>query len=155
KFDTRLKIATIMVQFCEEADDDSGLTFWSYVVDALLVLGDGGMSDEESGEEDVVIDGVNTKQDVKKVTVLWFRHETFEPIFKQVDETPKVELKIFTQQGRLSVKRIRSNIIDKRDPPKGLPQDIFRQEYLDGLFPYQRKQFRILTKKRFPIPTMN
>ncbi|KAH7871310.1 uncharacterized protein C8R40DRAFT_1174732 [Lentinula edodes] len=156
KLDTRLKIATIMVQFCQDGGDESGITFWSYVIDALLVLGDGGMSDEESGDEDVVIDGVSTKQDVKRVKILWFRHESFAPIFQQVDETPKVELKIFTQQGRLSVKRIRSNdVVDKRDPPKGLPQDIFRPEYLDELFPHQKKQFRILTKKRFPIPAMD
>ncbi|KAF8827858.1 hypothetical protein HHX47_DHR4000941 [Lentinula edodes] len=142
KLDTRLKIATIMVQFCQDGGDESGITFWSYVIDALLVLGDGGMSDEESGDEDVVIDGVSTKQDVKRVKILWFRHESFAPIFQQVDETPKVELKIFTQQGRLSVKRIRSNdVVDKRDPPKGLPQDIFRPEYLDELFPHQKKQF--------------
>ncbi|KAJ3858087.1 hypothetical protein EV359DRAFT_52466 [Lentinula novae-zelandiae] len=145
-----------MVQFCQDGGDESGVTFWSYVVDALLVLGDGGMSDKDSGNEDMVIDGVSTKQDVKKVKILWFRHESFAPILQQVDETPKVELKIFTQQGRLSVKRIRSNdVVDKRDPPKGFPQDVFCPEYLDELFPHQKKQFRILTKKRFPIPAMD
>ncbi|KAJ3887367.1 hypothetical protein GG344DRAFT_30746, partial [Lentinula edodes] len=133
KFDTRLKTSLHMEEFCQEIDDQGGKSFWTYMVDSLLVFEEGGMSDEEDGEEDVVIDGVETKQDIKLVKDLWFRHESFGLQFQMVDETPKSEPEIFTQQGRLSVKRVRTNIIDKRDPPKGLPQDVFRLEYLQRL----------------------
>ncbi|KAJ3804652.1 hypothetical protein F5876DRAFT_18858, partial [Lentinula aff. lateritia] len=133
KFDTRLKTSLHMEEVCQEIDDQGGKSFWTYMVDSLLVFEEGGMSDEEDGEEDVVIDGVETKQDIKLVKDLWFRHESFGPQFQMIDETPKSEPEIFTQQGRLSVKRVRTNIIDKRDPPKGLPQDVFRLEYLQRL----------------------
>ncbi|KAJ3766540.1 hypothetical protein FB446DRAFT_653642, partial [Lentinula raphanica] len=153
KYDTRLKIATIMAQFSRDTNCQDGETFWNYAIDALLVLGDGGMSDEEDSVEDVVIDGIRTQQEVKKVKILWFRHESFAPIMLQIDETPKAEPKVFTQQGRVSVKRVRSNIFDKRNPPTGYPEDVFRPEYLEGLFPHQKRQLRI-SKKRFQIATM-
>ncbi|KAJ3885409.1 hypothetical protein F5879DRAFT_996276 [Lentinula edodes] len=141
-----------MIDFAREHNNQQLENFWTYVLVVVKTFGERGMSDEEDGVEDVLIDGVPTQQDIKKVKKLWFRHETFEALFQQVDETPKVETRIFTQQGPVSMKRVRSNIIDNRKPPPGYPKGIFRPEYLDSLLEYELEnlefaegEFEILT----------
>ncbi|KAJ4484241.1 hypothetical protein C8J55DRAFT_426316, partial [Lentinula edodes] len=152
KCSNRLRIAICMIDFAQQHKDEQLIHFWTYVHDAVETLGERGMSDEEDSVENVIIDGVPTQQDVKKVKKLWFRNETFEALFQEVDETPKIENTIFTQQGPVAVKRIRSNIIDYRKPPRGYPKGILRTEYLDGLLEFEledlefaEREFEILT----------
>ncbi|KAH7881540.1 uncharacterized protein C8R40DRAFT_1065193 [Lentinula edodes] len=137
KWSNRLRISGCMIDFAQQHKDEQLLHFWTYVHDAVETLGERGMSDEEDSVENVIIDGVPTQQDVKKVKKLWFRNETFEALFQEVDETPKIENTIFTQQGPVAVKRVRSNIIDYRKPPRGYPKGILRTEYLDGLLEFE------------------
>ncbi|KAJ3738026.1 hypothetical protein EV360DRAFT_58507 [Lentinula raphanica] len=131
-----------MIQISRDTHDEDGVKFWTYALDAVKILGERGMSDEEDGEEDVIIDGVQTKQDVKLVTVLWFRHESFRDLFQLVDQTPKAEEKIFSQQGRHQVKRVRSDIVDNRKPPPGYPKQVFRPEYLQKLLPHEKEDLK-------------
>ncbi|KAJ3968604.1 hypothetical protein EV361DRAFT_805327 [Lentinula raphanica] len=131
-----------MLEVAQQVQDDEMEAFWSYVEESVGILGERGMSDEEDGEEDVIIDGISTKQDVKLVKILWFRHESFRPLFEKVDQTPKAEEKVFTQQGRYQLKRVRSNIVDNREPPPGYPKQIFRREYLQNLLPHQLQDLK-------------
>ncbi|KAJ3754712.1 hypothetical protein EV360DRAFT_21979, partial [Lentinula raphanica] len=133
KLQTRMRIAATMGKHCQDNGELDAEQYWLYVTDALRVLGDSGMSDEEDGEEDVVIDGHSSKQKVKLVKDLWFRHESFRTLFVTVDETPEAKSMIFTQAGRISMKRIRSGIVDYRTPSRGYPEGIFRTEFLNSL----------------------
>jgi hypothetical protein len=139
-----------MIQVTKENNDQQGEQFWMYALESVMMFGKKGMSDEEDAEESVVVDGCQTTQPVRRVQILWFRHVSFRKLFQIIDETPKKEPGVFTQQGRTSVKRVRSDIVDRRDPPKGLPESVFRREYLETLLPYQRAQFDI-RKKPFKI----
>ncbi|KAJ3752593.1 hypothetical protein EV360DRAFT_54935 [Lentinula raphanica] len=144
KLATRLGITGIMIDFYKDIPHSEAKSFWNYVAQALQVLGEPGMSDEEDGQEDVVIDGVETTQDVKLVKILWFRHESFSTLFQIVDGTPKAERRIFTQAGRQPTKRIRSDsIVDYRSPPRGYPEGIYRQEYLQKLKVHEREDLEL------------
>lgn len=46
-----------MIQAMQERDDQEGLTIWQYVLQCLHKLQHEGMSDEESGEDEVVVGG--------------------------------------------------------------------------------------------------
>ncbi|KAJ3722846.1 hypothetical protein C8R42DRAFT_731606 [Lentinula raphanica] len=151
KYQNRLKTAAVMLEVAQQVQDDEMETFWSYVEEAVGILGERGMSDEEDGEEDVIIDGVSTKQDVKLVKILWFRHQSFRSLFEKVDQTPKTEPQIFTQQGRYQLKRVRSNIIDNREPPPGYPKQIFHGEYLQNLLPHQLQDLKFKKMPGFVV----
>jgi hypothetical protein len=136
-----------MVEVSKEVRDKEAEEFWTSALDALSTLGEDGMSDEETTEESTVVDGIQISRVVRKVKVLWYRHPNFRTTFLKVDETPENEPAIFSQQSRVFVERVRSGIVDYRNPPKGLPQDVFRPEYLQGLLPLQRKQLEISQEK--------
>ncbi|KAJ3900218.1 hypothetical protein F5879DRAFT_809594, partial [Lentinula edodes] len=149
KYQSRLGAAAIMIKLAESTRDLDGAAFWAYAFQSVKILGERGMSDEEDDEEDVVIDGVQTKQDVKLVKILWFRHESFRSLLQRIDETPKVENEIFTQQGRFQVKRVRSNIVDERKPPTGYPKQVFRPEYLQKLLPHEKEALKLKKMPEF------
>lgn len=117
-----------MIQAMRERDDQEGLEMWQYVLNCLHRLRHEGMSDEESGEDEVDVGGHKTRVRVRKVLVLVWRHPTFKDLFALLDQMREVEASIFSQQGRPRIVRIR---IEKqsntpRNPPKHLPKSFFR-----------------------------
>lgn len=127
------------------------MDFWGYALKALDILRHDGMSDEEDFSEDIVVEGVPTQRKVRKVKVLWFRHELFSDLFKKIDEAREVEELIFTQAGRTRIPRKRVQTIVNREPPKGLPKSVFRPEYLDALSKYEIEELELAKEEDFAV----
>lgn len=143
-----------MIQAMRERDDQEGLAMWQYVLKCLHKLQHEGMSDEESGEDEVVIAGVKSHIRVRKVLVLVWRHPSFKELFALVDRTREAEASIFSQQGRPKLLRIRveKNSTGPRTAPKHLPKSFFRPEWLAemGKFPFKLEGLK-LSSKDFPL----
>lgn len=135
-----MKIAARMLEFAQNTGNDELEAYWGYALKSLDVLGNGCMSPEEDAEEDIITDGVHTKRTVRVVPILAFRHKSFQKMFEIIDKTPGVEDLIFHQSGRTRLPRKRVSTIDRRDPPKRLPESVFDQEYLAKLSRYQKEE---------------
>lgn len=143
-----------MIQVMRERGDQDGLEMWQYVLKCLHKLRHEGMSDEESGEDEVDVRGQKTQLRVRRVLVLVWRHPSFKDLFTLLDKTREVEASIFSEQGRPRLVRIR---IEKqsntpRMPPKHLPKSFFKPEWLTetGKFPFKIDALK-LSSKEFPI----
>lgn len=112
------------------------------------------MSDEESGEDEVVVKDKKTRIRLRKVLVLGWRHPTFKELFALLDNTREVEASIFSQQGRPKMLRVRvkKQSTTPRTPPKHLPKSFFESEWLleMGKFPFKIEQLK-LSSKDIPI----
>lgn len=129
-----------MVEFAQNTGNPELEEYWAYGLKSLDILQHHGMSEEEDAEEDITTaGGVDTKRIVRIVKVLGFRHELFRKLFVTIDGTPGLEDLIFRQSGRPRIPRKRVDTIDYRSPPKGLPESVFCQEYLNNLSPYQKE----------------
>lgn len=154
KYHVRASVATIMIQVMRERDDHVGLEMWQYVLKCLHKLQHDGMSDEESGEDEVSMGGERVRVRLRKVLILVWRHPEFKQLFALVDKTREAEASIFSQQGRPKLVQIR---VDKystgpRTPPKHLPKSFFKPEWLaeTGKFPFKIDALK-LSNKDIPI----
>ncbi|KAE9389269.1 hypothetical protein BT96DRAFT_835156, partial [Gymnopus androsaceus JB14] len=123
KLDRRQAIATIMIEICEKKGDIKGLKFWYDVLEALDVLGVGGMSDEEEGNK-------GDKQ-VRHMKDLDFHHPDFHALFKKVDSTRSRESSIFNKKGRRHIQRVYVLKIVSHQPLSGLPSSYYQPAYLE------------------------
>lgn len=143
-----------MIQAMRERDDQEGLAMWQYVLQCLHKLQHEGMSDEESGEDEVVVGGEKNRVRLRKVLVLVWRHPTFKELFALVDSTREAEASIFSQQGRPRLLRIRveKNSTNSCTAPKRLPKSFFRPEWLAemGKYPFKIDALK-LSSKDFPL----
>jgi hypothetical protein len=136
-----------MVEFAQNTQNPELEEYWAYALQSLHILQHDGMSEEEDAEENITTeDGVATKRSVRIVKILWFRHESFRKLFAIIDATRGLEDLIFRQSGRPRIPRKRVDDVDYRLPPKGLPESIFRQEYLNGLSEYQKDELEFSTE---------
>jgi hypothetical protein len=147
-----------MIRICEQYGNEEQAEFWRYTLRGLDILKHPGMSDEEDGTEEIIVDGVVTEREVRLVKDLWFRHESFRDVFQIVDDTRGTETMIFSQAGRTRIPRKRVEDLDMRQPPVGLPQSMFREEYLDELHDYEiddlefsTEEFHIRESREFNI----
>ncbi|KAK7434696.1 hypothetical protein VKT23_020060 [Stygiomarasmius scandens] len=154
KYHIRASVSAIMTQALRERGDNEGEQMWLYCLNCLRRLEHDGMSDEEEAFETVVIDGKQSRMQVRKVMRLPWRHQSFRRLFEMIDQTREVEASIFSHQGRPPMKRIRVNevLTQPRSPPKHLPPSFFDAQYLQELakFPYQIEALR-LSKTDFPL----
>lgn len=143
-----------MIQVMRERDDQEGLEMWQYVLKCLHKLQHEGMSDEESGEDEVTIGGEKTRIRLRKVLVLVWRHPSFKELFALLDHTREAEASIFSQQGRPKIVRVRveKQSTTSRTPPKHLPKSFFKPEWLleMGKFPFKIEELK-LSSKDIPI----
>ncbi len=134
-----------MLVVARTTGDEDMVEFWEYVCDALNILKHDGMSDEEDGTEKITTeDGVKTSRDVRLVSILWFRHESFRTLFELVDQTKGLEEMIFNQAGRASIPRKRVAIVNNRSPPPGLIVAVFRPGYLGQLAEHEVDELRLV-----------
>lgn len=132
-----------MLEFSRNTGNTALAEYWAYVLEALDILKHDCMSDEEDVEENITTeDGVDTTRKVRIVKLLWFRHESFRPLFETIDATRGLEDLIFHQSGATRIPRKRVAVVDSRLPPKGLPKSVFRQEYLDKLDEYAQEELQ-------------
>jgi hypothetical protein len=154
----RTKIAAEMIRICEQYGNEEQAEFWRYILRGLDILKDPGMSDEEDGTEEIIVNGVVTEREVRMVKNLWFRHESFREVFQIVDGTRETETMIFSQAGRARIPRKRVEDLDLRQPPVGMPRSMFREEYLDRLLDFEiddlefsTEEFHIRESREFNI----
>ncbi|KAJ3744513.1 hypothetical protein F5050DRAFT_1561488 [Lentinula boryana] len=132
-----------MVKICRERGDQEGVVFWSHALNVTEIIGDAGQSEEEDASIDVEIEGVMMKQNVKKVSRLYWREPGIETMYISVDSAPGVEEGLFQRAGAPRIQRIRTDKIDHRLPPPNLPRSVFREEYLTALMPYELDELKL------------
>ncbi|EEB97213.1 hypothetical protein MPER_03515 [Moniliophthora perniciosa FA553] len=129
-----------MLAYSRERKDEKAIEFWNYVVTVTYTLGHDGMSDEESGTEEVTTPSglIRTKR-IKKVLKLPWRHSSFRDLFTHLDQVPQVEDLIFKQTGKhVRIDRVRvEDMSTRRSIPKKLYRSFFKDGYLNGLMEYQ------------------
>ncbi|KAJ4496404.1 hypothetical protein C8J55DRAFT_413542, partial [Lentinula edodes] len=140
---SRCNVSAQMITICRRRRDEAGVAFWSHTLDVTDILQDGGQSDEEDATVDVEIEGVMMKQDVKKVSRLYWRNPDVEDLYIVADRAPGVEAGIFHRAGAPRIPRIRTDKVSHREPPRGLPRCFFREEYLSALMPYELEELEL------------
>ncbi|KAJ3898166.1 hypothetical protein F5879DRAFT_812984, partial [Lentinula edodes] len=123
--------------------DQAGVAFWSHALLVTETIQDAGQSEEEDGTIDVEVEGVMMKQSVKKVSRLYWREPVIEDLYRIADSAPGVETAIFHRAGAPRIPRIRTDKIDHRPPPIGLPRSVFRKEYLSALMPHELAELKL------------
>ncbi|OBZ69945.1 hypothetical protein A0H81_10365 [Grifola frondosa] len=116
----------------EEADD---VYIWEWLSSVLELLGEDGMSSEESGIEDIV----NT---VYRVKIMVWRRDIDREL-QIIDRQRMIGTQAFSAQGSKPVPRIRSktNPISDRAPVRGLPRAFYDDEW----FQQQDEDYRSVT----------
>lgn len=114
-----------MVEVCEEKGDAQGAQFWRDVLEAIVVLTVGGMSDEE--------DGTDGNERVRLVKDMDYRHPDFGELFKHVDNVRIKNTSIFRNVGRKRIRRVYVSEMTSRPPPPNIPSSYYRPEYLDSM----------------------
>jgi hypothetical protein len=117
------------------------------------MLGHNGMSDEESGAEEVTtLGGFTYDSPIIKVLSLPWRHPSFRKLYEGVDRVPGVEKSIFKQTGRNNALKRRR--VDEESTrllkPQGLFPSFYRPGYLDSLLPFELAKLK-LADGHFPI----
>ncbi|KAL1657805.1 hypothetical protein GGF50DRAFT_93046 [Schizophyllum commune] len=135
KLTWRVQVSSIMRQVAESNSSDAGIKRWSYALRSLNKLGCGGMSDEESDEEEVIYPGnAVSMRPCRKVLELKWRHPSFKDLFDEIDGTPKEYPDLFN--GRIMqnrIRRVRVSKASKRKPPRNLNVDFFNPAYLENI----------------------
>ncbi|KAJ3805670.1 hypothetical protein F5876DRAFT_51445, partial [Lentinula aff. lateritia] len=144
KWTSRSDIATLVIKECRKRGDQEGVVFWSHALLITETIKDAGQSEEEDGVIDVEIEGITMKQNVKKVSRLYWREPVIEELYKMVDSAPGMKTAIFHRAGAPRIPRIRTDKIDHRPPPLGLPQSVFRKEYLAALMPHELAELKLV-----------
>lgn len=111
-----------MTQHSRCTGDDRAITFWTGTLRSLQYLQADGMSDEETEEQE--------GEKVRVVKDLWFRNPAFNDLWQYVDELPAQMKSLFEQSGAKRLRRVFSEEVSDRSPPKNLPRTFYRQDYL-------------------------
>ncbi|KAJ4473388.1 hypothetical protein C8J55DRAFT_400352, partial [Lentinula edodes] len=104
KFQRRLCIGSIMLDFCKSSGDEDGIFFWSYILCSLDVLTQTGMSDEET-TCDRKING-----SIRVIPARTSHHPTFRILFRYVDDIPSLYPDLFNKRGRKPMIRVTASI---------------------------------------------
>ncbi|KAH7874286.1 uncharacterized protein C8R40DRAFT_1047792 [Lentinula edodes] len=132
-----------MIKACRKRGDQPGVAFWSHALLVTETLKDAGQSEEEDGTVDLEVEGVMMKQNVKKVSRLYWREPNIENLYKIADSAPGVETSLFHRAGAARIPRIRTDKVDHRAPPIGLPRCFYREEYLSALMPHDLLELKL------------
>ncbi|KAH7873987.1 uncharacterized protein C8R40DRAFT_991294, partial [Lentinula edodes] len=100
KFQRRLRIASIMCDFCKSSGDGDGIFFWSYILCSLGFLTQTGMSDKET------IRDQEGSGSIRVILARSSRHPTFRILFRYVDNIPSLYPDLFQKCGRKPMKRV-------------------------------------------------
>lgn len=136
-----------MREICQENGDASGVSFWGYALDLVETLGVEGMSDEEEGVlETELDDGRIHAENVNRVLRMGWRHPSIGQFLEKVDATKELEKGIFRRGNRPKIPRVRVEDESQRPPPCGLPEGVFRTQYLEKLPDYAVVALRLLDR---------
>lgn len=70
---------------------------------------------------------------VRVVKSLKFRNHAFDDLWRYVDEVPTIMKDLFEQSGAKHLRRVFSDEVTDRSPPRNLPRTFFRPEYLERM----------------------
>ncbi|KAL0567281.1 hypothetical protein V5O48_014713 [Marasmius crinis-equi] len=150
KCDVRAATCSIMARRSRLTGDEVGEKFWSHGLEVVTVLGPSGMSDESDTEELNPRGFTSTREKVRQVKDLSWRHPSLRDLMLIIDNTPGAETAIFAQTGRARIRRIRVEEVDGRPPPERLYRSFFRDGYLDRLHREHVRKLKI-RKAVFPL----
>ncbi|KAL0568885.1 hypothetical protein V5O48_013087 [Marasmius crinis-equi] len=152
KCEVRAATCAIMLRRVREEGDEFGKQYWAHALEVVSTLGPDGMSDESDAEE-VNHRGFTTTRDrVRQVKDLEWRHPSLRDLMMAIDNTPGVEKAIFAQTGRPRIRRVRVEQKDGRAPPRRLYRSFFKAGYLGGL---HREHVKRLKVRKATLPLFN
>lgn len=133
-----MSVAATMCAVCRERLEEDALMFWQFVLRCLAILGDGGMSDEEDGDEN--------GERIKLIRALMWRNPYFRELFALLDSAPDMERQLWSQSGRHRLRRVVTDRppLHSRPIPKDLPRSFFSPAFLDSLhFEHQIEELQL------------
>ena len=126
-----------MLHLCRSRGDQNSLQFWTLVANVLDEIGTDGMSEEEDGEAEHIMNGRTNVTNIKNVLYLPWRNPQITAIFKEIDKMPGIEKELFSRQGTTKKQRVRVSRATMRRPPENLNRSCFDAGYLSKLTPHE------------------